>query len=42
MKDIKKPNIYIAIYYPRLYKEYRLLVNFNVLIGEDKYYTFKK
>lgn len=42
LKDIKKPNMYIAIYYPRLYKEYRLPVNFNVLISEDKYRAFKK
>lgn len=34
--------MYIAIYYPRLCKEYRLLVNFNVLIGEDKHRIFKK
>lgn len=42
LKDIKKPNIYIAVYYPGLYKEYGLLVNFNVLIREDKHRAFKK
>lgn len=42
LKDIKKLNIYIAIYYPRLYEEYGLLVNFNVLISEDKHRAFKK
>lgn len=42
MKDIKKPNMHIAIYYPGLCKEYGLPVNFNVLIGEDKHRAFKK
>lgn len=42
LKDIKKPNIHIAIHYPGLCKEYGLLVNFNVLIGEDKHRAFKK
>lgn len=34
--------MYIAIYYPRLYKEYGLPINFNVLIGKDKHRAFKK
>lgn len=42
LKDMKKPNMYIAIYYLGLCKEYGLLVNFNVLIGEDKHRVFKK
>lgn len=42
LKDIKKPNIHIAIYYPGLCKEYGLLVNFNILISEDKHRAFKK
>lgn len=42
LKDIKKPNMHIAIHYPQLCEEYRLPVNFNVLIGEDKHRRFKK
>lgn len=42
LKDIKKPNMHIAIYYPRLCEEYGLLVNFNILISEDKHRAFKK
>lgn len=42
LKDIKKPNIHIAIYYLGLCKEYGLPVNFNVLISKDKYRAFKK
>lgn len=42
LKDIKKPNIYIAIYYLGLCKEYSLPVNFNVLISKDKHRIFKK
>lgn len=42
LKDIKKPNIHIAIYYLGLCKEYSLPINFNVLISKDKYRGFKK
>lgn len=42
LKDIKKPNMYIAIYYPGLCEEYSLPVNFNMLIGKDKHRAFKK
>lgn len=34
---IKKPNMYVAIYYAATADEYRLPVNINVLIGEDKH-----
>lgn len=34
--------MHIAIYYLQLCEEYRLLVNFNVLISEDKHRRFKK
>lgn len=42
LKDIKKLNIYIAIYYPGLCEEYSLPINFNMLIGKDKHRAFKK
>lgn len=42
LRSIKKPNMHIAIYYQALAKEYGLLVNFNVTIGEDKHRAFKK
>lgn len=34
---IKKPNMYVAIYYATTADEYRLPVNINVLIREDKH-----
>lgn len=34
---IKKPNMHVAIYYAATADEYRLPVNINVLVGEDKY-----
>lgn len=34
---IKKPNIYVAIHYAATADEYRLPVNMNVLVGEDKH-----
>lgn len=42
LSNIKKPNIYIAVYYPSILEEYGLPVNVNVLIREDKHREFKK
>lgn len=42
LSDIKKPNIYIAVYYLSILEEYGLPINVNVLISEDKYREFKK
>ena len=37
LRIIKKPNIYIALYYVVVAKEYGLLLSFNILSGKDKY-----
>lgn len=42
LKDTKLPNIYIAVYYPVTADKYSLTVNYNSLLGEDKYRGFKK
>lgn len=42
LKDTKLPNIYIAVYYPATADKYSLIVNYNSLLGEDKYCGFKK
>lgn len=42
LSDIKKPNIYIAVYYLLILEEYGLSINVNILIGKDKYREFKK
>lgn len=42
LSDIKKPNIYIAVYYPATSEEYSLPINVNILISKDKYREFKK
>lgn len=34
--------MYIAVYYPSTIEEYRLPININVLIREDKHQAFKK
>lgn len=42
LADIKKPNIYIAIYYLVIVDIFGLPVNINILISKDKHREFKK
>ena len=37
LSQMKKPNMHVALHYQALATEYGLLVNFNVLFGEDKH-----
>lgn len=42
LADIKKPNIYITIYYLAIADVFGLPININILISKDKHRKFKK